>query len=99
MLYALIDLDGAVRARFQDAASLLCEIDAIAAEDLEVLEDLAVLKYDAVGDRVGSPTPAASLVIRPAAELALSAHSGNGSEHTHTAQWRLQSGARVAQPA
>lgn len=69
MTYLMVDMDGATHARFNDAATLLEELDRIRADEPEMIDELAVLKYDSEGRRTGAPVSASSLIPKQAHEV------------------------------
>jgi hypothetical protein len=100
MIYVIVDLNGSTHSRFDDPADLLAELDETRAVAPDLIDDLAVLKYNDAGERSGPPVPAASLIPREAqkvgAVLVSSYAEGVGlAYHTRDDAWRLQPGARV----
>lgn len=103
MAYLIVDMDGKTHARFEDATTLLKELDRIRADEPEMIDELAVLKYDSEGRRTGAPVSASSLIPKQAREvgavLVESSRRGVGTVHSSGDHWTLQPAARVPEPA
>lgn len=74
MRYVIIDHTGSSRAHFDDADALCAAIDEIGHEDGALLSELAVLRYDLNGKRVGP----ASMVSRSSARSPRRSANGSG---------------------
>lgn len=104
MTYLMVDMDGATHARFNDAATLLEELDRISADEPEMIDELAVLKYDSEGRRTGAPVSASSLIPKQAHEvgavLVESFSKGVGTAHAPgDDHWTFSPPLRVPEPA
>ena|SRR5215210_5721340 len=70
MRYVIVDQDGASRGHFEAFSDLLHVIDEIRNEDVALVGDFFVIKYDDSGSRVGAPIEASHLVPLAAQEVA-----------------------------
>jgi|SRR5215211_4545209 len=70
MRYVIVDQDGASRGHFDAFSDLLHVIDEIRSDDVSMVGDFFVLKYDESGSRVGAPLEASHLLPLAAQEVA-----------------------------
>lgn len=99
MRYVIVDDTGSSRANFDDVDALLAVIDELSRDDAEMLEEIAVLRYDDAGDRVGAPIEGKALLTKSAAELSVGISVSVNEADGLAENYRPATGSAGARPA